>query len=319
MLIKKLKKKLSFIFKKAKLLAYHSKNLRIKKHQGKKRIIICFNGVLPHGGLVDRLKGIVSFYEISKILEYDFYIQFDNPFQLDVFLEPNSVSWMIDKSAIKYYPISTKIIYIVNDFNINPLEEIKSSSAHTFLVYANIDYSKKMYPELNEKELETKWRLNFNELFKKSKLLSDKLDAIETDKYISIHTRFTNLMGDFVDSSVKTISENEKETLLLKLQKEIKVILSKTDYKCYVFSDSVHFLNYIKQNLAVSIVGGNPFHMDNFKGDSTLEANLKTLLDFFMIANSETVYFLKVGSMYSSSFSKYAAIIGDKPFKMVTE
>ena len=40
----------------------------------------------------------------------------------------------------------------------------------------------------------------------------------------------------------------------------------------------------------------------------------ETLVDFFMIAESQNVYFLKINPMYSSAFSKYAAIIGNKTF-----
>ncbi|OEK08858.1 hypothetical protein A8C32_00855 [Flavivirga aquatica] len=319
MSVKHFKKKLSIILKKAKLLSYHSKQFSFKTYKGKKRIIICFNGVLPHGGLVDRLKGILSFYEISKILDYDFFIQFNNPFPLDAFLEPNLVPWRIDEAAIKYNPIGTKLIYAVNNFDANPLEEIKKARAHTFIVYANIDYLKIFYPKKNVEVLETKWRLNFNELFNKTIHLKTKLNNIEKDKYISFHTRFTSLMGDFKDTTKLVLLDDEKEALCLKLQKKIKTILSINNHKCYAFSDSINFLNKIKQKETVNLVEGSPFHMDNFTKESTLDAHLKTLIDFFMIANSEVVYFIKIDKMYHSSFSKYAAIIGDKPFKMITD
>ena len=39
------------------------------------------------------------------------------------------------------------------------------------------------------------------------------------------------------------------------------------------------------------------------------------LIDFFMIAKSQKVYFLHVKPMYNSSFSKYAAIIGNTKFE----
>ncbi len=283
----------------------------------KKRIIVCFNGVLPHGGLVDRLKGIVSFYEIAKYLNYDFYIQFDDPFNLDIFLEPNVIDWRIDRENVQYHPTKTKIVYTVNNFNVNPLDIIRKSDAETFLIYANVDYLKVFYPHETSEFLEVKWKTNFNELFKKSELLKLKLKEVEKDKYICFHTRFTTLMGDFVDSTSKMLSETQKGELLNTLQINVQDILKTAKYKCYAFSDSVRFLNDIKKKENVFLVEGKPFHMDNYKGGSTIERHLKTLLDFFMIANSEAVYFLKIGPMYHSSFSKYAAMIGNKPFIMI--
>ncbi len=319
MRFKLLRKKLSKVIKIGLFLRHYLKQSTLKSTTNTKRIIICFDGIFPHGGLVDRLKGIVSFYEVAKLLNYEFYIQFDDPFHLDVFLKPNKVNWRIQRKDIKWHLTKTRLLYVVNNFEINPLEVIKQSNADTFIVYANIDYFKTFYKGIGESDLEDKWRASFNQLFAKTKLLKDKILEVETDKYISIHTRFTSLMGDFVDSSKKTISEAEKQELLNKLRIEVKWVLKQTAYKCYVFSDSVRFLNYINSNEAIHLVEGNPFHMDNYKGGSTLDKHLKTMLDFFMLVNSEAIYFLKVSPMYHSSFSKYAAIIGNKPFNVISK
>ncbi len=319
MIVKAIKKRLRKGYKKIIFFWNYKRQLTLKKHRSKKRIVICFDGIFPHGGLVDRLKGIISFYEIAKILDYEFYIQFDNPFNLDAFLEPNIVNWLIDRKTVKWHPSKTKFVYVVNDFDAKPLEIIKKSKADTFIIYANIDYLNTFYPSQDTEILEHKWRTSFNELFKKTKHLNDRLNRVENEKYIALHTRFTSLMGDFVDSSVKVISEAQKQKLLNQLQAEVKHIIEVANYKCYGFSDSIRFLNYIKEKENIHLVEGNPFHMDSFKEDSTIDAHLKTLLDFFMIANSEAVYFLKVAPMYHSSFSKYAAIIGNKPFKMISK
>lgn len=58
--------------------------------------------------------------------------------------------------------------------------------------------------------------------------------------------------------------------------------------------------------------------MDDFSNKSTLDKHLKTMIDFFMIVNCEATYFLRVDPMYYSSISKYAAIIGNRPFTMIT-
>jgi len=314
--MKGIKKKISRLQKKLTIILEYSRRISFKKTPTKK-IIICFDGLFPHGGFVDRLKGIVSFYEISKILNYEFYIQFDNPFNLSVFLEPNKVDWSIDKQSVRWQPFKTKLLYLMNDFNANPLEIIKNSNASTFIIYANIDYLPKMYNELITSEIEERWRTSFNELFVKSPYLLKKLSSMEGKKYNSIHTRFTSLMGDFKDTTSKILTEENKEALLTKLNCKVEEIVKDSNNDCYAFSDSLYFLEFISKNQLVQIVNGKPKHMDNFNEESSIESHLKTILDFFLIANSEAIYFLKVNPMYHSSFSKYASIVGNKPFKTV--
>lgn len=311
------KKKLSKVYKKLKIHTHYFNRIRFNKRTHKKRIIICFDGLFPHGGFVDRLKGILSFYEISKLLDYEFYIQFDDPFELKLFLEPNKIDWYMAKEAVSWEPFSTNFLYLVNDFDARPLDILKNSNADTFIVYANIDYFKTYYNKFTESQLEDKWRTSFTELFRKSDDLVNKLKMVEQEKYISIHSRFTSLMGDFKDTTKKVLSETQKQELLQKLRSIIKGIIDSSPYKCYAFSDSVNFLNFITEKEAVHLVEGVPVHMDDLAGKSSLDSHLKTILDFFAIANSEAVFFIKSDPMYHSSFSKYAAIVGNKPFKTV--
>ncbi len=315
---KHIKKAISKHVKQIKLLFFHTKQISTKRYP-KKRIVVCFNGVLPHGGLVDRLKGIISYYDIAKYLNYDFYIQFDDPFELSVFLKPNAIDWKIEKAHLEYHPTKTKIVYTVNNFDINPLRDIETSNAETFLVYANIDYLNVLYPTKTKAFLEEKWRTHFNTLFLKSELLEAKLKEIETDAYICFHSRFTTLMGDFADTTSLVLGTKEKQELIQKLQKKIEETSQLSSQKRYMFSDSIYFLNAIKEKINIEVVEGKPFHMDNFDVNSSLESHLKTMLDFFMISKAEKVYLLNIGKMYPSSFSKYAAIIGEKPFEVITD
>lgn len=280
-----------------------------------KEIVVCFDGVLPHGGLVDRLKGIISFYQIAKELGYGFKILFDSPFELATFLEPNNIDWQLKRNEIRWHPTQAKYLYLVNNFNVNPLQLIKKSGAHRFYVYANIDYSKTIYPHSNEEELNAKWRNGFNDLFKKSEFLEEKLNTISTGKFIAFHSRFTSLMGDFKDATSKELSAEEKNRLCHTLLQIINRVKAKEKQNAYLFSDSINFINYIKQNTTINTVEGHPFHMDNFEKSRMVEGHLKTMLDFFMMSKSEKVYFLKVAPMYNSSFSKYAAIIGNTKFE----
>ncbi|AJR04912.1 hypothetical protein [Siansivirga zeaxanthinifaciens] len=314
MKIVKLKRRLARIRRDIKLYQYHLKRVSFK-HVENKRIIICFNGVVPHGGFVDRLKGIISFYDIASQLGYDFFIQFNHPFKLSTFLEPQTVNHYIETNQVTFHVNDSVILNLVNDFNFKPETFFKNTSKKDFLVYSNVDYLPSMYPYLSLIELENKWRQHFNKLFKKSHLLETKLKDLVLGPYISIHTRFTGIMGDFTDSTNLLIPEESQENLLLVLKDRVNSILQKTDLPCFVFSDSRKFLNFISKETEVNILEGTPFHMDSFEVNNVIDVHLKTLIDFFMISGSEAVYFIKTPIMYKSAFSKYAAILGNKPFE----
>jgi hypothetical protein len=315
-MLKALKKHIGKKARDFKLLKRHLKQWSFSK-PAKKRIVVCFNGEVSHGGLVDRLKGIISFYDIAKQLDYDFFIQFNNPFNLDEFLEPNLYNWKILDKEVEFVLGKTKLVNCINQFDYNPLQDIKSSSKSTFLVYSNIDYLSKNNKELSTIEQEILWRNHFNYLFKKTPILEQGLNKIKSNTYNSIHTRFTSLMGDFIDSTKAILTEVERTELISQLKTQIEQLKENTSEQLYVFSDSSVFLNQIKESKIAEVLEGKPFHMDNYAGGSTLEAHLKTMLDFFTIANSRHVYFLRVGKMYNSAFSKYAAIIGNKPFTKI--
>jgi hypothetical protein len=315
-MIKAFKKYIGKQLRDVKILRHHLKRVSFDK-SSKKRIIVCFNGVVPHGGLVDRLKGIISFYDIAKRLDFDFYIQFNTPFSLTDFLEPNQVDWIIKDSDVTYNFRSTQIVNCINNFNFNPFEKIKNSNKSTFLIYSNIDYLDISNKNLGDINKETLWRNHFNDLFKKTVLLDTELNKVVPGSYNSFHTRFTSLMGDFKDSTSVILSIEARNKLISDLKTKVIQLKEASDKPLYAFSDSSNFLDEISNSFEVKRLEGLPFHMDNYAGGSTLEAHLKTMIDFFTIANSNHVYFIKVGKMYTSAFSKYAAIIGNKPFTKI--
>ncbi|WP_417939646.1 hypothetical protein [Flavobacterium sp. RS13.1] len=284
----------------------------------RKKIVVCFDGKVPHGGLVDRLKGIISFYEISKILGFEFKILFNHPFKLTDFLEPNAVNWNIKEEELKYSLFSSRILYLMNNFNANPLELIRKSKAKIFFVYANVDYLSVLYPHKNKEELEEIWRNNYNALFKTSVYLNNKLMLNTIESRIVFHTRFTTLMGDFADTTKLVLNENEKKLLIGKvvncIDNEAKLY---ADGVIYIVSDSEYFLQHIKQNTVYKTLNGLPKHLENNNRNSDYHA--KTFIDFYFIAQSDNVVLIQTDKMYNSAFSKYASILGNKPFKKITD
>jgi hypothetical protein len=277
-----------------------------------KEIIICFNSNVSHGGLVDRLKGIISFYEISRKLDYDFKMYFNDQFVLSEFLEPNKYNWEIDR--LKFNPLNTKVLYFFDSSSVNDyLEYFKRLKKKRIIVFSNLD----ILPVLYGKELGREvWRKNYKELFKPSEKIKTHLKKYSGKKIISFHTRFTSIMGDFKDVNKKELLQEEKENLMRDLVNEINSIVKKTvkDEVVYVLSDSITFLKYIKNNTNYKILDGNPKHIDFYKNNEVI---LKTFIDFYFLIESEKIFILFFKNMYNSKFSRYAAIIGNKPYEII--
>jgi hypothetical protein len=318
-IIKKIKNPISKSFKLLKFYFLYLNRFTLKKTTNQKEIIIVFDGNFPHGGLVDRLKGIVSFYQVSKEIDAKFKIYFKKPFDLTHFLLPNEYDWSCDENDLSWNPFDTKVLYLMLNFDFNPLKYISSSNKKKFVIFCNIDYSKAIYSQNDVKANELQWGKSFNQLFKMSDLLKNELEKnVISENSIAFHTRFTTLFGDFKDSS-KCLATNErkeeiKEILLntiLKISNEARISNS------YVFSDSIEFLNFIKKNSSFIVIEGNPFHTDEDKKSENVQNHLKTFLDFFIISKCKKIYLLKTTDMYNSSFSRYATFVGNKDFKIV--
>lgn len=316
--MKAVKKIISRFHKKVKIVLFYTQRLTFSKTNEKKTIVVCFDGTFSHGGLVDRIKGMISFYEVAKQLNCDFKIRFDHPFDLTVYFKPNQHDWNLNKK-LKYNPLDTQVFYLMDDFHCNPLDLVSQSKAKTLLIYCNMDYLKKIIPNCSEEQHAMQWRTNFNELFTKSPFLKKELTLLPDEKCLVFHTRFTSLMGDFKDTTVAVLSEKEKEALKQVLVALIyKKAVLYPDYAVYVLSDSTLFLDYVSCNTNYKVLSGVPKHVDIKKNEADLTSHTKTLTDFFFIAGADRVYLLKEGKMYNSGFSKYAAILGDTPFEVLT-
>jgi hypothetical protein len=300
------------------IYSYHLNSVTLFKRQGNKRIIICMNGIISHGGLVDRFKGIVSFYEISRILNYDFYIQFTSPFNLEEFFGENTYNWKVKDASLRWNFFSTKFLYLMNRFDANPLEIIQKTKCKDIFVYSNVNYMSSIYIKENDSFCDEKIRKNFEELFKENKTIQEFLSVYNKPR-ITYHARFTSLMGDFKDTANLELTEDEK----VKLKHEVLEMIKnhsfqlKNDYEIYVLSDSVNFLDFVENNSDYKVLGGKPMHIDLKKAEEP-EEHIKTFLDFFFILNSNLVFQVKKGDMYNSNFSKYAAILGEKKYEIIS-
>ena len=291
--------------------------------QKQKSAIFMANGFCNHAGLCDRLKGMTSIYGWCKKNGVDFFIYHVHPFSLDEYLRPNEYNWIITEDAVCYNKKYTEVIHcmlnhltskLVSSGEIVKLEEVwldKRFATHKlqYHLYTNI------YPENDMLFGEL-----FRELFKPAPKVENNImhhkKEIGND-YISISFRFMQLLGDFVDCEGETLCLDEQNALI---DKSIKVVenvkkIHPNIQKILVTADSIKFLNAVKKLPFVYVIAGKVGHI-NFENSD--DVNMKTFLDFFMIANAKKVYLAKSEKMYNSDFARRAAMIYDKDFEILT-
>lgn len=290
------------------------------KPNKKKRAVCIYDGKIKNGGLADRLRGIISVYEVCKELDIELKIIFNSPFELSSFLVPNKVDWTIERKDLNYNINVTDICYI--DTKKGSAYEAKRQKQWFRKEF------KKRYKEFHIRTnaifaYDGDYSTLFNELFRLSPRLQasiDKQKEILGTDYISTSFRFMNLLCDFNETVVMqdTLTEKEKETLIARNIEQIeKLHANNPGKRILVNSDSSTFLQRASELDYVYTIPGNITHIDGKNNSDEYSAYEKTFLDFFMIANAEKIYLMRTGQMYSSGYPLAASKIYNKPFEKI--
>lgn len=284
---------------------------------GKKIVIFFIDGKTIHGGLSGRLRGLFSTYYYCLKEGIDFKVFWTYPFNLQDYLEPNKVNWLIEGKAISHNKNEVAFrffnSYSLMNNNETSFLKIMNTKKHEIHVYSNITLHEEMY------------HIFFNDLFKPSKMLSDALQY-NTDKiggkYISVSFRFIGILGDFKDTYFKKeLGAEEKEKYISKCLDVICRLKTKHPNvpKILVTSDSRVFLEKASSLAYVYIIPGTVVHMDGV--NKNMEQNdLKVFLDMLMISKAECCYSYSYGKMFKGTkFAKTSALIGNRRFIGITE
>ena len=299
----------------------YKKGYRISFNSNKKKKlvnVIIFNGVINHGGFVDRLKGIITTYQISKTFpKTEFKIYHNSPFELSDYLIPNIIDWSFNKNQLNMKYPESRILYNMDYLNYQLfLDDFKRLNKREYgqnHIYTNLDYTN----YVNNDQDNNIWKGSFIELFKKTEFLKNLLSKYDTSHCIGIHARFGSILGDFIDTvNFETINKQEKKALIKKCKKIIKeIILMHPKQNIYLFSVSNSFIKNCKESYNYIITTeGISIHTD--LGDSRITHD-KTIIDFFLLSKCKIIYQLKSKEMYKSQFSKYAALIGSSKFDLI--
>ncbi|MDD3039670.1 hypothetical protein [Bacteroides sp.] len=294
------------------LSPYYSEQAPAGKNE-KKIIIFMADGRKRHGGLADRLRGIVSTYKYCLEHNLEFRIHFTSPFELRDLLVPNAYDWEIRDDEISYNSSFSLPVYIDSShypeadmiFQRKMAEKMLSKDYKQIHVYTNMYFADDEFGYL------------FSQLFKPAPVLQMWIDENLSklgNHYISLSFRFQNLFGDFADGST-VYSQEEQKALLDKCIAKIQSLHDAHPQvnKILVTADSEHFLKEIAKMDFVYLLPGRVGHMDH-GSEQGIAVHMKTFLDFFVLSHSKKIYLLVTGKMYKSGFAKRAAKLQGVPF-----
>ncbi|WP_349839515.1 hypothetical protein [Bacteroides fragilis] len=281
-------------------------------------IIFMVDGRCAHGGLVDRFKGIVTLYALSKVYNVPYYINYISPFNLNEVLCPNKYDWRITNEILDYSLFRSRVLVAYSEFK-NPYRvriDLKKQN-HVYYGYNSL----KLINEVFNTNFE--WGELFEELFLPSEELRNYIDDFKKSiagKYIALHFRFVHLLGDDFKDVAYNISYNkiEKENLIRRCREEIQFLLSKepNGMKALITSDSNIFIEVVKNDPNVCVISGNIIHIDNQPVDDNL-TKLKPFIDFYLLSEAQKIYSVRNKDMYPSGFPEYAAKIRNIPFTRI--
>jgi hypothetical protein len=260
------------------------------------------DGRINCGGLVDRFRGMVSLYKIAQENNILFKINFTSPDELTNYLLPNEYDWTIDTSEIKYDVKESAVCVFWSG--------ITENNAATMIQQLLKRYNQ-LHITTNMNNLrEFEFGIQFNQLFKPTSELKELIDynlSMLGGNFISVTFRFQALLGDFYEGSYPVLSDDERISLINRCVNHLADIrLENTGENILVTSDSITFLNKVKDMDFVYIVPGKIAHIDYSLG---LEKKIyiKSFLDYFLLTHSKKIYLVIDGQMYNSGFAYQAS------------
>lgn len=277
-------------------------------------IIYMADGRINHGGLADRLRGMVSLFHYACIYNKEYRINFLSPFSLDLFLEPNLYDWRISPNDIAYNPECSRPLCIPNS--------LKKQKELADRLLKNKGKYKQVHVYTNMAYDFEKFGYYFNQLFKPTVQLQELLD-FNVEKiggsYISVTFRFQQLLGDFKEGDFPILSDLEQRELIEKSLKIIPQIKEKHKNvkKILVTADSTRFLDLVKKHIEEAyVIPGEIAHIDFTQENSHMY--IKSFVDFFMISKAEKIYSAASGLMYSESgFAMTASLLNNVSYEKV--
>lgn len=297
------------------------------KKKNSSKYVFMVDGKMNHGGMFDRLKGLISIYALSKVNHADFRIYFSYPFKLEKYLTFNTYNWKIAEEDITYsFPLSRPLIVYGEHVHPSRIFKSRKGEVHYYYGFDSLDKLNRMY------KTEFEFGQLYQELFKPTEYLQRYIYLYKSnlsENYVAIHIRFCNLLGDVVEKEgINHILDLERASFLkVKCRDKIIEILRKEGislklpdrqkYSVLLSTDSQLFAEFIQKEIPqVYVVPGEIKHVDTVE-ETTDAQNIKLFLDYYMLSGAKRIYSLTDENeiLYKSAFPQYSAKIGNVPFK----
>lgn len=289
------------------------------KRREKPLYVFMADGKRNHGGMFDRIKGMLTVYAVAKAHRADFRICFTSPFLLSDYLLPNMYDWRVEEDELCYnYPLSRPLIVYGEYSHPDRLLRRRRGETHVYYGYDSIDKVNERYG--------TAYTVSglYKELFRPNERLQERLDTLNErlgEGYIACHLRLTNLLGDSVElfgNYLKVLPEEEREPMMERCCEVMRGLMTAhPGRRLLLCTDSNVFMEYVRRVMPeVVFVEGTAKHIDT-AGETSDEENMKMFMDYYVMAGASHVYSIIGGGLYASQFSEYAAKIGGAEFERV--
>lgn len=279
-------------------------------HVAKEGIVCICDGTLYHGGPTDRMRGILTTYREARRRGIPFYISWTSPFCLEDYLEPATFDWRIKPEELcrntdEVFPLI--IEDVPNTHSWMRLKAALHNRKPQTHVFTNGDNGIGHYAGL------------YREVFKPGKALQAEVDknleAIGAP-YTVFTFRFLQLLGDFKDWLQVTLSPDEADSLIARVDAEFLRLAAEVPagQRILVTSDSKRYLDHVSGlDPRIYVVPGDVRNVDLLK-EKAPDAWMKTFVDQQLIMRASKVYLMRTGRMYKSGFPRFAAEVGGVPF-----
>ena len=286
------------------------------------RIVLMYDENFNNGGLVDRIKGLVSAYFLSEYYKVPIAVYFKN--------NDDSFKRIINEKNIEIFDSHSKIIFNRKEsfplvfYNYFPGSEKKISKSISLNKQCHLYCNVNLLPLFIENKIDImqKWSQIFNKIFILPTLNQHQKNIFTDKKCIGIHLRFIGLLGDFRDLRTYSYSDSEISNMLDWCFYQIKKIVeSNSECIFQIVSDSCifldklsHFSKTCKLDSKINFDFRDIGHTALDKSDTIF---FKAVNDFKILSECKKVFQLRYGKMHNSDFSRYAAMINLNDFEIV--
>ena len=200
------------------------------------------DGEIHHGGVTDRMRGILTAYAECRRRGIPFHIHWIHPFPLTDYYLPATFDWRITEEDICRDLRQARPV-VVDDIPDRPARRrIRAALAampRQLHLYTNADYARGDYARL------------YREVFRPAPAVEREVAHHRRalgEGYWSATTRFLTLLGDFTDWLTQPLPPAEQQALMEKVGERILRLLDEipSGARLLLTSDSKKFLDYAR-------------------------------------------------------------------------